>query len=133
LAFRAGYHVDALAAQLGITSRCLQTVFERGVGIPPKHWLKDLRMVDARRLLCSDLSRAEVARLLGFPHPQHFTREFIKVYGVTPATFVANARRARHCDACVAKKERNVPILVSTSDFGISESLDADGKSELKS
>jgi len=95
LAIQTGYRVDALAAFLGVTSRCLQMVFMRDLEISPKHWLEDLRMVEARRMLCSGLPRAEAARCLGFSHPQHFTREFLRAHGVTPGTFVANARRAR--------------------------------------
>ena len=45
-------------------------------------------MQRAQQLLVSGRPIAEVAELLGFDYPQHFTRQFKSHYGITPTQFV---------------------------------------------
>lgn len=51
-------------------------------------FLTELRMEEARKLLLgSDLKRYEIAEMIGYESPEHFSRVFKKFYGVSPADY----------------------------------------------
>ena len=59
LAHRGGYRVDALCEALGCSQRHLYTVFTRDIGLTPKEWLGQQRMVIARHKLAGGRSSAD--------------------------------------------------------------------------
>lgn len=81
------YRVDRLCLVLGISERHLRRVFEEGLGISPKDWLRKERMVAARSLLREGSAVKEVSADLGFASAKIFAREFQEFYGVTPTDF----------------------------------------------
>ncbi len=83
----AGYRLAFLCARLGISERHLRRVFEEGLGIGPKEWLRQERMVAARKLLREGGSIKEVAADLGFSTPKMLARDFQAFHGVTPTEF----------------------------------------------
>ena len=62
-------------------------MFEDGLAISPKDWLRKERMVAARSLLREGSAVKEVAADLGFASPKVFSREFQETYQVTPTDF----------------------------------------------
>lgn len=81
------YRVATLCDQIGISERHLRRVFEDGIGIAPKDWLRQERMVAARSLLREGSPIKEVSSDLGFSNPKMFSREFQVYHGVTPTDF----------------------------------------------
>jgi len=89
VAFEAGYRVSQFADRMGVGGRHLQYLFLRDIGIPPKQWLREQRMVVAKKMLIGGRRSPEVARLLGFASPSNFAREFALVNGKSPGVFLS--------------------------------------------
>lgn len=92
------YRMSSLCDRIGVSERHLRRVFEDGLGISPKDWLRQERMVAARSLLRDGSPIKEVAIDLGFTTSKMFSRDFLAFYGVKPTdfqrkehSFVANA------------------------------------------
>lgn len=81
------YRMPALCERLSLSERHLRRVFEEGIGISPKEWLRQERMVAARNLLRHGSPIKEVAIDLGFSTPKMFSRDFLAFYGVRPTDF----------------------------------------------
>jgi AraC-like DNA-binding protein len=84
LAMQLGYRVGEICGVLGCSERYLRTVFLRDVGLSPKEWMRQERMVVACRLLDAKIEPVMVAAELGFASVNNFRREFHQVYGVSP-------------------------------------------------
>lgn len=81
------YRMSALCARIGVSERHLRRVFEDGIGISPKDWLRQERMVAARSLLREGSAIKEVASDLGFTTAKMFSRDFQLFHGVKPTEF----------------------------------------------
>ena len=81
------YRTANLCDRIGVSERHLRRVFEEGLGISPKEWLRQERMVAARALLREGSPIKEVASELGFTNPKVFSRDFQLYYGVKPTDF----------------------------------------------
>ena len=80
----------ALAVNLSLAH--LRYLFKAETGQSPAQYLRSLRMQEAGRLLKTTfLSVKEVMHRIGVRDESHFTRDFKKVYGMTPAQY-----RTRH-------------------------------------
>jgi AraC-like DNA-binding protein len=95
LALRLGFRVGDLCRELGCSERYLRTVFVRDVGLPPKNWMRQERMVMARHMLQQGLAPEEVTEKLQFSTPNNFRREFQKFYRMSP---MAYQNKWRHMD-----------------------------------
>ena len=82
--------VDDLAARVGLSERSLQRLTRRRLGLSPK-WLVQRRRLQeaADRLRAGGTTAARVAADLGYADQAHFTRDFARVTGTTPARFAA--------------------------------------------
>lgn len=87
IAREGGYRMSNLCARVGVSERHLRRVFEEGIGISPKEWLRQERMVVARNLLRHGSPIKEVAMDLGFSTAKMFSRDFLSFYGVRPTDF----------------------------------------------
>lgn len=85
---RAGdYRLAHLCDRIGVSERHLRRLFEEGLGIAPKDWLRQERMVAARNLLRQGSPIKEVSIDLGFTNSKMFSRDFQTFYGVKPTDF----------------------------------------------
>jgi len=89
VAFETGYRVKQFADRMEVGGRHLQDLFNRDIGIPPKQWLRELRMVVAARMLTAGRRSPETGKLLGFGSASNFAREFVAAYGMSPGNFHA--------------------------------------------
>lgn len=87
IAREAHYQLPGLCDRVGVSERHLRRVFEDGIGIAPKDWLRQERMVAARSLLREGSMIKEVAIDLGFTTAKMFSRDFLLFYGVKPTDF----------------------------------------------
>lgn len=81
------YRMANLCDRVGVSERHLRRVFEEGIGISPKDWLRQERMVAARSLLREGSPIKEVAIDLGFTTAKMFSRDFQLFHGVKPTDF----------------------------------------------
>ncbi len=81
------YRMASLCDRIGVSERHLRRVFEEGIGISPKDWLRQERMVAARSLLREGSPIKEVAVDLGFTTAKMFSRDFQLFHGVKPTDF----------------------------------------------
>ncbi len=81
------YRMSNLCDRIGVSERHLRRVFEDGIGISPKDWIRQERMVAARSLLREGSPIKEVAIDLGFTTAKMFSRDFQLFHGVKPTEF----------------------------------------------
>jgi AraC-like DNA-binding protein len=81
------FQMSSLCDRIGVSERHLRRVFEEGIGISPKEWLRQERMVAARQLLRHGSPIKEVSADLGFSTSKVFSRDFMSFYGVSPTDF----------------------------------------------
>jgi AraC family transcriptional regulator of adaptative response / DNA-3-methyladenine glycosylase II len=87
LAREVDYRMSGLCDRIGVSERHLRRVFVEGIGIAPKEWLRQERMVAARKLLRHGSPIKEVAIDLGFSNSKVFSRDFVTFHGVKPTDF----------------------------------------------
>ncbi len=87
LARECDYRLAKLCDRIGVSERHLRRVFHDGLGIAPKDWLRQERMVAARSLLGEGSPVKEVAIDLGFTTAKMLSRDFQLFYGVRPTDF----------------------------------------------
>jgi AraC-like DNA-binding protein len=91
LASRSGFRADALAANMKISLRTLERYCREAFGCSVRTWLTQRRLAPAKRQLKVLRRVKDAAYAIGFKQPSHFTREFKKLYGLTPADFIEGA------------------------------------------
>jgi AraC family transcriptional regulator len=91
--FRSPLRVAALAAAVNVHPVYLCRAFRAAYGTTPGEYLRRLRIEWAERTLAhSDRPLAAIAAEAGFSDQSHFTREFRRHTGLTPARFRAHHR-----------------------------------------
>lgn len=81
------FNATEVCTRLGISERHLRRLFEDDLGIGPKEWLRQERMVVARNLLREGTPIKEVSTQLGFANYKNLNREFLAFYNVTPSDY----------------------------------------------
>lgn len=83
-----GQGVDAIARSLGISYPTFFRQFKKATGLSPKEYAREVRLARAEELLSgSSLSVKEIASRLGYFSASHFSLEFRKGRGVSPAAW----------------------------------------------
>ena len=97
LAVDPGSTVQEVARRQAVSTRTLQRLFRRHVGVGPKWVLRRLRMHDALEALGSgrgDTDWTRFALELGYFDHAHFIRDFRAVVGRSPAEYAREAAAA---------------------------------------
>ena len=74
-----------LARHCGVSIRQLQRFFSARMGTSPQAYLNSLRLGAAMNLLDRQKTVKEVAAMLDFKQPSHFSRQFKEFYGINPS------------------------------------------------
>lgn len=85
--FRRDVGLDELVLACGVDRFRLTRAFKAAFGMAPHAYLVQLRLSRARRLLAQGLRPVEVAFDTGFADQSHLGRWFMRVYGLTPASY----------------------------------------------
>jgi AraC-like DNA-binding protein len=80
--------LSRLAGIAGLSRFHLARVFASETGVPAHAYLEMVRTANARRLLDSGSSIAEVALAVGYADQSHFTHRFKQVLGITPGQYL---------------------------------------------
>ena len=84
----AGFGVDDLAGQLGLSPRQVQRRLRESTGLSPNAFIRGIRLQEAARLLLStDSSVAAIAQDTGFGSASHFSKCFRDYFGDTPMSY----------------------------------------------
>lgn len=85
--------VDSLARHVRMSPSHFAHRFRAVARVSPMQYVKQARLLEARRLLAIEGLRAsEVAARVGYESAAHFTRDFKRHFGVTPATYAKQLR-----------------------------------------
>lgn len=77
--------VAEIGARLGLNPRALQRLFAREIGLPPRQYLRFVRLRDAMlEVQASGETLADTAAAQGFADQAHMAREFRALAGVPP-------------------------------------------------
>jgi AraC-like DNA-binding protein len=78
--------IDALAAQVALSSSSLHRHFKASTRLSPLQYQKQVRLQAAReRLMAAPADAAAVAYAVGYESPSQFNREFKRLFGQPPA------------------------------------------------
>ncbi|CAO4139700.1 HTH-type transcriptional activator RhaS [Methylorubrum thiocyanatum] len=98
--FAGQLRVERLADAAGMSPSSFHQHFKAVTSLSPLQFQKHLRLIEARRLLVSEgLSASGVAFAVGYESIPQFTREYGRMFGVSP---VRDARATRSLAAAVA-------------------------------
>lgn len=86
---------DQLADRLQVHRSHLIRAFKDTIGITPQTYIRQMRVAKAFDLILAGLSLSEIAPTIGFCDQSHFTREFKKVFGVSPGVLSNNLGRRK--------------------------------------
>jgi AraC-like DNA-binding protein len=81
-----------LAAEANMSRFQLLRSFAQEVGLPPHAYRMQRRIALARRLIRGGATLVDSAVTAGFSDQSHMTRAFVRLLGVTPASYAAAVR-----------------------------------------
>ncbi|MBE6542116.1 MAG: AraC family transcriptional regulator [Ruminococcaceae bacterium] len=85
--------VDGLCKTIGITQPYLYRIFMDNLGVPPKQYISDCRLTQAKKLLSeTDLSVTEIAHSIGFHDVLAFSKFFSSKTKISPTKYRQNSR-----------------------------------------
>ncbi len=75
-----------IARSVNLSHSRLRCLFKAETGMSPTHYLKHLRMKEAKRLAENTfLNVKQIMNKLGMRDESHFVRDFKRIHGVTPS------------------------------------------------
>ena len=99
---------DTLARAVNLSLSRFQHLFKAEVGMAPSHYLRALRLEQARKLLQTPrLTVKQIMNEVGVEDKSHFAREFKKAYGLTPTAYRAAHLLAGEVKASTPADSRN--------------------------
>nr|WP_314543791.1 AraC family transcriptional regulator [uncultured Massilia sp.] len=92
--------VERLAAVAGMSPSAFHQHFRAVTSLSPLQFQKQLRLIEARRLMLADgLNASNAAFTVGYESVQQFTREYGRMFGMPPVREVAAAHGRMHATA----------------------------------
>ena len=80
--------VHELSEEFGIEERTLRNLFNKTMGMTPKHFILKVRLEYASNLLLtSQLSLSSIAQKTGFANQYHFSKAFKEFFGISPEKY----------------------------------------------
>ncbi|AJC21297.1 AraC family transcriptional regulator [Pandoraea pulmonicola] len=88
--------IERLAAVAGMSASSFYQHFRAATSLSPLQFQKQLRLIEARRLMISEnLSASSAAFSVGYESVQQFTREYRRMFGLPPGKETHAARNVR--------------------------------------
>jgi AraC-like DNA-binding protein len=87
------FDIEKLAKELDISSSTFHSSFKAVTNTSPLQYIKNVRLHKARTLMIQDGLNANITSIqVGYESPSQFSREYKRLFGVTPAKDVAILR-----------------------------------------
>lgn len=86
------FKVEELAAAAGMSVSTFHLHFKTATAMTPLQYQKQLRLLEARRLLLADPSAERAAYAVGYESPTQFSREYARMFGLPPRRDAAQRR-----------------------------------------
>ncbi len=83
--------IPELARRVGMSTSSFHQHFKTITSTTPLQYQKELRLLEARRLLAGGASVTATAYEIGYESPSQFSREYARKFGVPPSRDVADA------------------------------------------
>jgi AraC-like DNA-binding protein len=91
--YRKPFHIDALAAAAAMSPSALHAHFKTVTRMSPLQYQKQLRLLEARRLMLGGaMDAASAAYQVGYKSPSQFSREYRRLFGSPPASDIARLK-----------------------------------------
>ncbi|RJG00885.1 helix-turn-helix domain-containing protein [Noviherbaspirillum sedimenti] len=91
--YKSVFAVDELAEQLNMSVTSFHRKFKAAIGMGPLQCQKQLRLVEARRLMLDeDFNVTDVALEVGYESLSQFSREYRKMFGLPPQKDIRSIR-----------------------------------------
>lgn len=88
--FRASLAIPEIARSVGMSTSLFYQQFKAITGCTPLQYQKELRLLEAKRLLStSSMSVSAAAYDVGYESPNQFSREYARKFGVPPSKHMA--------------------------------------------
>jgi len=85
--------LEELGRGANLSADYFNRLFKRQTGYTVRGFVTEQRLLNARRLLIEGkLNVTEVARSVGYDDPYHFSRRFVRRFGIAPSTFRKDQR-----------------------------------------
>lgn len=85
--------IQRLAAEAGMSESSLYQHFRAATSLSPLQFQKQLRLIEARRLMVAEgVSASSAAFAVGYESVQQFTREYRRMFGLPPGQDAESAR-----------------------------------------
>jgi transcriptional regulator GlxA family with amidase domain len=86
--------LERLAAHVYLSPSHFSSLFRRALGVPPAHYLRQLRIRLAKELLlCTSLPVSEISQRVGYAELNEFSRAFRRDVGQSPTAYRLDGRR----------------------------------------
>ena len=80
--------IEDIAADLAIHTNYFCVVFKKVMGITPKQFITERRMMEAKRLIqVEKLEIKKISKILGYSNQLQFSKEFKKYFGECPSKY----------------------------------------------
>lgn len=87
--YRETFDVSMLAADAGMSEATYYRHFRSIINVSPRQYIKHLRLTHARRLMLEEkLDASQAAFEVGYESPNHFNREYKRLFGASPRRHV---------------------------------------------
>ena len=91
--FRSALSVETLASEARMCTSALHQYFKVVTGVSPLQFQKNLRLLEARRLMLSRaLDAAAAGHSVGYESASQFSREYRRLFGAPPVRDIARLR-----------------------------------------
>ena len=88
--------LSQICHQVGLSKSTLLRAFTKSKGVTPYHYLENIRVEAAKKLLEQGTSPAEAALQTGFSDQSHFTNYFSRFIGLSPGAYRDIFREQAH-------------------------------------
>lgn len=92
--FSDSINIASIAKKMQISEATLYQNFKKVTSISPLQYQKKIRLEEAKNMLISqNISAHEVAYNVGYENPSQFSREYSRMFGMSPKAHVTHLRQ----------------------------------------
>ena len=96
------FDIERMAHELNMSNSTFHSAFKAVTGTSPLQYIKNVRLHKAQRLMVeAGLTAYSAAQKVGYESPSQFTREYKRLFGVTPARDATTLRERRDVEVSV--------------------------------